>query len=430
MRIPLTNIEVNFGSKIEQNSATPRPISFNTLFKDSPLTGGSEFKISTNSLFTVFRQNSDIRNCVREIQYNTGKSGTKFVNVSNPDAQITERAKTELYSVFNSQESTHKTFKSLLRRTVRDIEVAGNAYWVKLRNDGGALLGFQPADPRTMAIIADRTGVVLKYIQRVAGQDPIEYSPEDIVHFKGDDDTLSEVFGMGKLEPIIWEARTDNAAMISNYKFFDNNAVPSALYILDPNIPAEKLKSKFSEIKKHFGGAQNYKKAGAVVGVKDIKMLNMSQKDMDFLAGRAFSTKKICASFGVPEFLLGYTEAVNNNNGVELEKNFMEKTIIPIEQNIESTINMQVMPELESGSIAFMFNEHIFSNAKELEERAEKLYKAGMITLRQAKRMMGQEITPEDEKQENIDEYIIHNGASAVLLEDVGIDPEISADEE
>lgn len=429
MKIPFTNIEIGFSLNTQKNEFTPRPITWGSLLERSSRTGLGEYKIDVHTLFSIYRMNSDIRNCVRELQNNTGKSGHSFVNPKNPEAIIPDNKYFEIESLFNSSESTHKSLNQLLKRTVRDIEVAGNAYWVVLKNDAGKPIGFQPADPRTIAIIADKSGMIYKYIQKVIGEDTIEYEPTDIIHFKGDDDPVHEVFGLGKLEPIIWEARTDSAAMISNYKFFENNAVPSALYILDEKIPVDNLKSKFEEIKKHFGGAQNYKKAGAVVGVKDIKMLNMSQKDMDFLAGRKFSTDKICAAFGVPKFLLGYTEAVNNNNGVELKQNFFEDTIIPIEQMIEAAINSQFIAHYYS-DIVFIFNPHSFSSAKDLEQRATILYQAGLKTLRQAKTMMGDEITPEDEATENFDAYIIHNGASAVLLPDVGIDPILDMNEE
>jgi len=426
MKIPFTNLHIGLG-RVSGNEYSGKSVEFSDLFKNSD-SAGKTYKISVHTLFSVFRQNSDIRNCVREIQNNTGKSGTSFVDVLDSKTEIPEKLNMELFSLFNYSGSTHTSLRQLLKRTVRDMEVAGNAYWVVLRNGSGCALGFQPVDPRTIASVADKSGKVLKYVHRVGVETPKMYEPEDIIHFKGDDDPLHEVFGLGKLEPIIWEARTDSAAMVSNYKFFENNAVPSALYILDEKIPADKLKEKFAEIKKHFGGAVNYKKAGAIVGVKDIKMLNMSQKDMDFLAGRKFSTEKICAAFGVPKFILGYTETVNNNNGVELEKNFMEKTIIPLEQTIEAAINAQFMSQI--GTVAIVFNEHVFSNAKDVEARAEKMYRAGMKTLRQVKRMIGDEITPEDKKEENFDKYIIQNGASAVLLEDVGLDPVIDQNEE
>lgn len=431
MKIPLLNFAIGRTNQ-KEDAVTGRPISFSDFFgigSKKNRAGIQTYKIDVASLFAVYRMNSDTRNCVRKIAQNTGKSGYDLVDLNDPESELNDAVRDELDEIFNSEESTHKTFSALLQRGVRDIEITGNAYWVILRNDSGKAIGFQPADPRTMAIVADENGLVHRYVQRVMGADVKEYKPEDIIHFKGEDDPTHEVFGLGKLEPVIWEARTDHAAMLSNFSFFENNAVPSALYILDEKIPADKLKLKFEEIKKHFGGAANYKKAGAIVGVKDIKMLNISQKDMEFLAGRKFTTEKICASFGVPMFLLGYTEKVNNNNGTEQMKDFFENTVSPIETMFQENITMQFLAR-EGYKVGFFFKQHKLTAAKDLEERAEKLYKAGLITLRQAKQIMGQPISDEDEAQENFDSYIIHSGASAVLLEDVGVDPELEFSEE
>jgi HK97 family phage portal protein len=431
MRIPFTDLYIG---KIEKNESLPagvaRPVAIDSIFSAMKSNAGTEYKISVHSLYAIYRMNSDIRNCVREIQQGVGKSGYNLVNPDDPTIEPSPSQWNQLQSVLNSESSTHKSWKDLLSRTVRDIEIAGNAYWVKLKNAGGQVLGFQPVDPRTMVIIAQPTGEIVQYIQKMNETKVREYDPEDIVHFKGEDDPVNEVFGMGKLEPIIWEARTDNAAMISNYKFFENNAIPSALYILDEKIPKETLKAKMAEIKEAYGGADNYKKVAGLIGVKDVKMLNISQKDMDFLAGRKFSTEKICASFGVPKFMLGYTDTVNNNNGTELEKNFYEKTILPIEQNIQSTINQQYLSMTDLSDWQFVFEENLFNNPKETEERARLMYESGMMTLRQVKRMLGEEITPEDEDEINFDKYIVHRGAGAVLLEDIGNDPILDMNEE
>lgn len=419
--IPFINKTVSIGA--QKNSYEATGVSLGEFFGNFGVKrrdGLNAFKVNSSSLFAVYRMSSDIRNCVRELQSNTGKAGFEVVS-----AQENEQEEESARALFNYEGSTHQTATQLFSRLVRDLEVSGNAYWVILKNDKGEVLGFQPADPRTIGIVADDTGIIRMYLQQIPGKNPKEYPAEDIIHFKGEDDPVYSVFGLGNLEPIIWEARTDNSAMLSNFNFFKNNAIPSALYILDEKIPTDTIRAKMGEIKKHFGGAKNYKKAGAIVGVKDVKMLNMSHKDMDFLAGRKFSTDKICAAFGVPKFLLGYTETVNNNNGQELKINFIQDRIVPLENRIAQTLNNFFKPYF----IEFKFNEHQFTTEKELEERAIALKKEGALTLREARKMMNKPLD-EENKDDNVDKFIIHSGASAVLLEDVGIDVELDETEE
>jgi phage portal protein BeeE len=110
--------------------------------------------------------------------------------------------------------------------------IAGNTYIEKIRNPLGGLLGVKTLDPRTMAVVSNEHGNVFKYIQSVYSQGeksvmPVEFEPEDIIHWKWGSDPNAEVFGFSAMEPILWEVRTDLSAMISNYFFFENDAVPS-----------------------------------------------------------------------------------------------------------------------------------------------------------------------------------------------------------
>ena len=50
-------------------------------------------------------------------------------------------------------------------------------------------------------------------------------------------------------------------------------------------------------------------------GIEKIETFDLSRKDMQFLEGRAFTREKVCEAYGVPAFILGITEKVNNNNG-------------------------------------------------------------------------------------------------------------------
>jgi hypothetical protein len=65
-------------------------------------------------------------------------------------------------------------------------------------------------------------------------------------------------------------------------------------------------------------------------------------------------------------------------------------------------------------------NPHIYEDAQAFED-----YKAGANTLRQYKERTNQVITDADESNPAIDKHIIQAGAGAVLLEDVGVNPDV-----
>lgn len=385
----------------------------------------SGYKLSYESLFNAYRNQSDIYGCIREWRENVGIGGFKFMVPNKPDAQVSPADVNELTFIFNFS----MPWRRLKSRTVRDLGVAGNAYWHIIKNiTGNAVLGFQPLDPRTMSIICDAFGTVLKYIQRV-GQGVVEFMPNEIIHFTMDSDPNNEVLGFSPMESIIWEARTDLSAMIANYNFFENDATPAALYMLEPNMSPEAVKEAQQLIQDQFKGVKNRNKSGILQGVKDVKTISVSQKDMEFLQGRKFTTEKICAAYGVPKFLLGYTEDTNYSNGENLMKKYYEGTIQPIEEALAEVINRDFFGRTElKDKIMFAFNPQILDEQASIEERAQKEVQLGLLTPRQYKKKTNQEITDDDEKNPNFDQYIIYSGASATLLEDVGVDPMIDSE--
>lgn len=383
----------------------------------------SEFRISFVSLFSAYRNNADIYGCVREWRENVGMAGYQWTNLVDPESDVDDATVKRLDGILNFD----MPWRSLKSRIMRDLGVTGNCYMHKVTDGNGKVKGLQPIDPRTVTILSDKHGTILGYIQKFK-QETQRFAPEEVMHFKLDTDPMNEVFGMSPLEPAIWEARTDAQAMLANYYFFENNALPAAQYILEDGMSKEEIEAAESMIEKSLKGAQNNNRSAVFTGIKEIKTLGISQKDMEFLQGRKFTTEKICAAFGVPKFMLGYTDTVNNNNGVELTAKAHESTFEPLEQLVASTITRELLekdPETKD-RVGFEFLPRLFEQEAEIERRALAEWQAGALTLRQYKRKTNQEITPEDEQKPNFDEYILHNGASAVLLEDVGADPIMS----
>lgn len=400
-----------------------RPVLYGSKFSFDPQRDKMGQKINANSLYTIHNNNGDVAGCVREIQKWTAKAGFRFVDPADTETDIEGDFAVELKKFFNSEHSTTPTFKTLREQLIFDREVSGNAYAHIIRNiEGTKVLGLQVVDPRTMSIVSDKHGSIYRYVQHTTNTtEGVIFEPSEIIHWKRGQHPNTPLFGLPAIEPIIWEVKTDLSAMVSNYKFFENNAIPAALYIMDETLSEEELDKAVKFIKDQHGGAENRHKPSALMGVKEIKQMQLSQKDIEFLAGRELSRQKVCGAYGVPEFLLGYTKAVNNNNGEELFRKFIEGTIQDEEDDFESLINDQLFVRL---GIQDIVNYQVRPQRVETEfkiiESALSEYKNGAITLRQYKIKTGQKVTDEDEKNPMLDQYIIHQGASAISIEDVG----------
>lgn len=75
-------------------------------------------------------------------------------------------------------------FDNLLREVVRNMLVFGNAF-VELVYEDGNIVGLKCVNPKTIYIERNESGEVIHYYQaRSIGQEPIEFEPQEIAHFK------------------------------------------------------------------------------------------------------------------------------------------------------------------------------------------------------------------------------------------------------
>lgn len=389
-----------------------------------PLDGVSltGMRVSVDSLFTVWRNHGDVFACVRELKENIGSQGYSWVNIkdSNKDPNQEQIKKIEAALKFKG------SFRALKTSVIQSTAIAGNAYLLVVRpaSGSGNVLGFDIIDPRTISVVTDNYGKIFKWIQRVRGLMQ-EYAAEDVLHFKETDDPNSPVFGLSALEPIIWETRTDLSAMISNYAFFTNDATPGAQYILEDGLTPEEKDKIIEDIKNQLKGPENRNKSIAVAGVKEIKTLQLSQKDMEFNLLRKFTTEKICAAFGVPKAVLNYTDGVNYSNGENQDKKFWEGTIEPKQSLWEEFLNNKVIPTILGNTVAEVkieykcktFEDQQWDEASTRADQAQ-----GVLTLNEVREKRGYAPLDASKFGDYVDAPLLFSGMAVKPVEDIGID--------
>lgn len=380
-------------------------------------TSFANIRISTDALFTVWRNHGDVFACVREISQNVGANGYKWENAVDPDKDANPNDFGEAERVFIASGGL-ETIKS---RMMRDVHVAGNCYFHIQKNANGGIIKLKAIDARTMTVVCREDGEVVKWIQRV-GARMQEFNPDEIYHFKIEDDPNSPVFGLPPLETIIWEVRTDLAALVSNYSFFENSARPDTQYILDETVSEDSQEEIIKQIQENLKGAENSHKALAIKGVKDVKVLTVSPRDMEYHLLRRFTTEKVCAVLGVPKTILNYTDGVNYSTNDGQTRKFWEGTIGPLERRIERSITADLAPRLGVKQSKLKFNDRRFDT----EESVREDVKLGIITINEARQKRGMEYYESAEMGEFVDKPIIFNGASALPVMDVGQNPEMS----
>jgi len=93
---------------------------------------------------------------------------------------------------------------------------------------------------------------------------------------------------------VITDGLTDIATSNRQLVFFKNNAMPNIVYMLDADAcnTLEHQKDFERKIREKYQGTANSYKPMASTAVKDIKILEMSHKDLDLISQRLFAHKE------------------------------------------------------------------------------------------------------------------------------------------
>jgi HK97 family phage portal protein len=375
-------------------------------------------KISVDSLFTVWRNSSDVFACVRELKENIGSAGYIWLNKRDSNVEPNKAEVEKIESILNY----NRTFRRLKAKIIQFERITGNAYLLIVKTTGGDKpIGFDVIDPRTMSVVVDQYGTIIKWLQRVKGNVQ-EYQPNEILHYKTDDDPNSSVFGLSPLEPVIWEARSDLSAMISNYALHANDSVPGAQYILDDSLSDEQKVKVTDSIKAQLKGPENKHKSISVQGVKEIKTIGLSPKDMEFISQRKFTTEKICSAYGVPKSILGYIDDVNLANGQEQTKKLWEGTISPAQENFAEFINQVMLPALGINDIMIEFKTREFDDREWNEASTRADLEHGILTVNEVRALRDYDEYDESKEGEWVNKPLLWNGGTIKPLEDVGLE--------
>ena len=237
-------------------------------------------RINLNVIYALWRSQGDLFACVREICTAIGSAGHEW-KLANGDAledsDVKGKAATALLNAGGVP------WNKTRRKIQQALEVSGNAYvYVERGSDTkGSVVKITVIDPRTMRVVTDKYGTVIKWIQQV-GANQVTFEPSEILHYAQDPDPNSSVFGMSAVETIVWDIRTDIGAVKSNYAFFENDATPATQYIIEEGISDEEYDKTIEKLKEQMQGAEKRHKALAIKGVKEIKTVGLSNKDMEF----------------------------------------------------------------------------------------------------------------------------------------------------
>lgn len=171
------------------------------------------------------------------------------------------------------------------------------------------------------------------------------------------------------------------------------------------NISKEERKRVERTLREKYTGSRNAGKI-MVAGTKpDWMPIAATSNDMQMVDGMHLLRRDILSIHGVPEALI--VSDAKYSNMQEAQRVFAEYTIAPMLKKEEAVLNEQLIPRyydnnpLEQKKLYFKFDSPVKQDKKADTERAGLGYEKGILTLNEARLILGQDPLPQGDKLAN-----------------------------
>ena len=289
---------------------------------------------------------------------------------------------------------------------ITDIIIQGNGYIRKVRNRDKTVgaLQYLPAD--CVGFNSNSRGVLIGYKYSPLGSESYDIDVNDIIHIKIGRDPKDLRYGRSPLVAALKEIATDNVAGSTAYALA-NSPLPSMFVSPDMSGNAtEVTREQAVAVRDRMQSQYNADNgAGVVVMTSPIKIEKVSYtpQDMALDSLRMLPETRICALMGLNPMVLGLSSGLQHStysNYQEAQQQAWEDGMLPLCQLIAEAFTFGLLPEFseyqEGDYIEYDYSKvkALMDNRSEEATRAEKLYKAGIASLAEAKRIAG--LVPED----------------------------------
>ena len=249
-------------------------------------------------------------------------------------------------------------------------ETAGESFWLAkealiAREKFMAIRELMILRPDAVRVNAGTDTFIDNY-EYSAGGHIFKYEPFKVFHML-DPDPLNPYRGLCPLSSIAYEIYSDISANKWNKGVFDNYARPDTYMIPQEEMTEDEVKAFSEAWKDKHEGAENRGKMQVLVGMKDVKTLDRTQKDVDFILSSEQYRDKILASFGVSRTIIGLNENVNRATAQAAIENFCQFTLEPRMRQFVAMLNQDFLSTfINSENLEFTY-EPIVPNDVELE---------------------------------------------------------------
>jgi len=289
-----------------------------------------------------------------------------------------------------------------------DYQLLGNAYFRKVRVSG-RVVGLQYLAADMVRPVGNKVNPLLYYQYTVDGTS-YNVALEDMIHIRYGRDPQDSRFGRSPVTSVLREIATDNVAASAAFGMVRHGGMPSMMVGPDykggvEDLSEDDARQTKAKLQQDFTGDS----AGSVLvmtGPFKVEKVSHKPSEMAFDEIRRKPEERVCAAIGLNPLVLQLgsgLERATYSNLEQATRSAWTDGMIPLMRQMAEALTIALLPDYEETQPGD-YLEFDVANVPALQadlnedaERAERLYKAGIVDLATAKRVAG--VTPSDDDE-------------------------------
>jgi len=343
-----------------------------------------------------YGRNAIVNACIRELA--TGTAAAKFYVQRDTTDGLVEVEGTPLANLIMYPNGT-QDFYHWLERLVTYLYVSGNAYILKERSRGNQITGLYLLRPDRVSIMPSGEGVK-GYSYEVDGK---EYflKPEDVGHMSFPNPS-GDLYGLSPLHVLTKTINLDLSMTDFAKVFFQNAGVPSGLLKVKRRLTSQEEATRIrSRWRSSFGGTNNFHSVAVLDDDADYQQMASAPSEMALTDLHNHTESRICSVLGVPPILISANVGLQRStfsNYREARFSFHSETLEPLIDKIVRFLNYCIGMEMGETIAVDLTEMRGFLDDKEtINARAAQLFTSGIVTLNEAREMVGEDALPDGE---------------------------------
>ena len=289
-----------------------------------------------------------------------------------------------------------------------DYQLLGNAYFRKVRVSG-RVVGLQYLAADMMRPVGNKVNPLIKYQYTVDGTS-YDIALEDLIHIRYGRDPQDSRFGRSPITSVLREIATDNVAASAAFGMVRNGGMPSIMVGPDykggvEDLSEDDARQTKRKLQQDFTGDN----AGSVLvmtGPFKVEQVSHKPSEMAFDEIRRKPEERVCAALGLNPLVLQLgsgLERATYSNLEQATRSAWTDGMIPLMRQMAEALTIALLPDYEETQPGDYLEFDVSTvpslqaDLNEDAERAERLYKAGIVDLATAKRVAG--VTPSDDDE-------------------------------